>query len=93
MKDSGSRRTPEVSLLKRTIVESERTDPVKAVSPLYFAFFAWVFVGSRVLSLLRYPSCGTSVAFQWRVADLPIYAVFVLRKSQNGGYDLTRADD
>ncbi len=56
---------------------------------LIVGFFAWIGIGSLLLTRIRCPNCGTSVAYQGKVGGLSIYAGFVRHSCQNCGHDLT----
>jgi ribosomal protein S27AE len=64
----------------------------RVMSSIFIMFFAWIFIGSWVLSQIRCPNCGTSVAYQGKLGGLSIYAGFVRSECQNCGHDLTTTD-
>lgn len=57
---------------------------------LEVAFFGWIIGGSYLLSRIRCPNCGISVAYQGKLGGISIYAGFVRTRCQNCGEDLTK---
>lgn len=60
---------------------------------LIIGFFAWIAIGSFLLTRIRCPNCGTSVAYQGKVGKFSIYAGFVRHYCQSCGHDLTAAEN
>lgn len=56
---------------------------------LAVGFFAWIGIGSFLLTQIRCPNCGAPVVYQGEVGRVAIYAGFVRHNCQKCGIDLT----